>query len=340
MSAEAPVPMIAVGYTASPGFVDALVAARSCLLITTYQANQIVCVSATSAGVELSCLFVDRAMGIAVKDGVIAVGGRSHIWTLVNDPEMAGQLDPPGKYDACFQLQRSLFTGDFRCHEMAWVDNQLTVINTLFSCLCSLGPDERFIPFWRPPFLSATTGEDRCHLNGMAVEAGRVAYVTTLGETDTSQGWRPGKTTGGCVIDTASNAIIARGFCMPHSPRVSDGRLWLLNSGYGTLGILDRATGQFQPVARVPGYARGLAISGNVAFVGLSKIRASSTADGVPIVEQRDILRCGVAAIDLTTGKLLGKFEFTLGVDQIFDVTILPGFRRVALRKSATIEAR
>ena len=327
-----------VGYTASEGFIESLVELRASLLVSTYQANQLVCVSAGSGKLELSCLFFDRAMGIAVKEGVIVVGSRNHISTLRENPDSARRLDPQGVYDACFQITDSVFTGDVRSHEIGWGTEQLAVINTWFSCLCSLGPEQRLIPRWKPPFVSELAAEDRCHLNGLAMEAGRPAYVTALGETDTSQGWRPGKTSGGCLIATPSGEIVARGFCMPHSPRVSDGRVWMLNSGLGSLIVLDRAMGRFETVARVPGYTRGLALHGGVAFVGLSKIRTSSTFDGVPIAEQREILKCGVAAIDLGTGKLRGKLEFTQGVEQIFDVAILPGARRATLRKSSVAE--
>ena len=98
-------------------------------------------------------------------------------------------------------------------------------------------------------------------------------YVTVLGETDTRQGWRPGKATGGCVLDAANGAVVARGFAMPHSPRVHAGRLWLLDSGAGRLVTVDVGTGKAEPVAPLPGYGRGLAFLGSYAFVGLSRAR-------------------------------------------------------------------
>ncbi|HET8592329.1 MAG TPA: DUF4915 domain-containing protein [Solirubrobacterales bacterium] len=48
----------------------------------------------------------------------------------------------------------------------------------------------RSIPRWKPPFVSALTNEDRCHLNGCCVIDGEPAYVTALGETDAPGGWR------------------------------------------------------------------------------------------------------------------------------------------------------
>jgi hypothetical protein len=49
--------------------------------------------------------------------------------------------------------------------------------------------------------------------------------------------------------------------------------------------------------------------------------------DGVPIAERRDELKCGVVAVDLRSGRLLGMLEFQTAVEEIFDVQILPGTR-------------
>jgi uncharacterized protein (TIGR03032 family) len=114
---------------------------------------------------------------------------------------------------------------------------------------------------------------------------------------------------------------------MPHSPRWHDGRLWLLESGTGQLLLLDLATGQRQTVAALPGFARGLALAGPYAFIGLSKIRKTSAMNGVPLAERRDELKCGVAVVDLRSGQVVGLLEFQTAVEEIFDVQLLPGLR-------------
>jgi uncharacterized protein (TIGR03032 family) len=183
------------------------------------------------------------------------------------------------------------------------------------------------VPHWRPPFISALAAEDRCHLNGLALVEGQPKYVTALGETDTRDGWRPGKSHGGCVIDVESNEVIVRGLSMPHSPRWHDGRLWLLESGTGRLVLADPAAGRRQAVAELPGFTRGLALWGPYAFVGLSKIRTTSAMDGVPLAQRRDTLKCGVGAVELRTGRVVALLEFQTAVEEIFDVQLLPGLR-------------
>ena len=257
---------------------------------------------------------------------------RTQIWLLKSCADIARQLQPAGSVDACYLTRRSQVTGEIQCHEMAFGGDDLWIVNTLFSCLCTLKSDYSFVPRWQPPFISTLAAEDRCHLNGLAMADGQPKFVTALAETDTAGGWRANKVQTGCLIDVAGKQTVSHGFAMPHSPRIHGSKVWLLDSGRGQLVQVDPAKGQWERVADVPGYARGLAINGNLAFVGLSKIRETSTFGGVPIAEQRESLRCGVGVIELLTGRTVATFEFTSGVDEIFDVSILPGIRRVEVR--------
>jgi hypothetical protein len=169
--------------------------------------------------------------------------------------------------------------------------------------------------------------EDRCHLNGLALVDGQPKYVTALGESDTANGWRANKPRGGCLMEVSSGEVISRGLSMPHSPRWHDGRLWVLESGTGQLVRVEPTTGRPQGVAELPGFARGLALSGAYAFVGLSKIRKTSAMDGVPLAERREQLTCGVAVVDLRSGQVVGLLEFQTAVEEIFDVQLLGGMR-------------
>ena len=227
-------------------------------------------------------------------------------------------------HDACYLPRQEIFTGPIDAHEIAWCRHELWIVNTLFSCLCTLNGMHNFVPRWKPRFVSALAAEDRCHINGLAVLEGRPAYVTALGETDTLEGWRPGKAAGGCVVDVTTGTALVRGLSMPHSPRIRDRELWLLESGQGRLVRAVRATGAIATVADMPGYARGLAFAGRHAFVGLSSFRPSSaprkTFDSLPISERTTGRTCGVSVVDLDTGREAGRLEFHSGIDEIFDV--------------------
>ena len=300
---------------------------RLSVLISTYQTGHLVVVSARQNRLKLTFHQFERAMGIAVKQGTIAVCTRKEVWFLREARDIAAKLQPAGQHDAAFLARTSHFTDDIHAHEAAWVagaeGGEFWIVNTRFSCLSALHPHYSFAPRWRPPFISALRPEDRCHLNGLAVANGQPRYVTALAETDTPSGWRALKHNAGCIIEVPSGRLLTRGLSLPHSPRVQGNKIFFLHSGQGELAAADPQTGQVTPVAPVPGVSRGLAIHGGYAFIGLSKARP--TLEGVPIVAERDKLRCGLWVVDLRTGAIAAHLEFSAGVEEIFDVQVLPG---------------
>lgn len=341
VEAETPQALREVRYENTNSFPKLLAHLNASLLVSTYQAGKLVTVGARDGTLMLGFANFERPMGIAIGAGELAIATKNQIWLLKIAPDVARQLDPPGTYDACYVARMSHFTGEIHAHEAAWVEGELCVVNTLFSCLCTLHANYSFVPKWRPPFITELAAEDRCHLNGLAVDGGRAKYVTALGETNSREGWREGKAKGGCLIDVASGNIVARGLSMPHSPRVHGGQVWLLDSGTGRLVMIDSRNGSVHAAAQLPGYVRGLSLLDRYAFVGLSKIRETSTFGGVPIAEQRDSLKCGVAAVDVSSGEIVGMLEFQTGVEEIFDVSLVPGTRSPTVRgpHSATDQA-
>src|SRR5262245_37258797 len=314
-------------YTQTDGFVAVLAQIGASLVITTYQANKLLVARVAGAGLSMLVRTFDKPMGLAVDGPRLALGTLKEVWFLRDAPDIAPRVEPAGRHDACFVPRLSHVTGDIAVHELAWAEEELWVVNTRFSCLCTLHPDYSFVPRWRPPFVADFTADDRCHLNGLAIVEGRPKYATALGETDKANGWRANKPRGGCLVEVASGEVISRGLSMPHSPRWHDGRLWLLESGTGQLVLVDPATGSRQRIAELPGFARGLALVGPYAFVGLSRIRGGSAMDGVPLAERRERLKCGVAVVDLRSGLVVALLEFQTAVEEIFDVQLLPGLR-------------
>jgi uncharacterized protein (TIGR03032 family) len=324
---EAPPAPVEFRYVQSEGFVALLHQLGAALLVSTYQANKLLAVRAAGNGLSTLVRTFDRPMGLAVDGPRVALGTRDQVWFFRNAPDIAPRVEPAGQHDACYLPRSCHVTGDIGVHELAWAGDELWVVNTRFSCLCTLDADYSFVPRWRPPFISALAAEDRCHLNGLAFVDGRPKYVTALGETDTAGGWRQHKPHGGCLIDVPGNAVLVRGLSVPHSPRWHDGRLWLLESGTGRLVLADPASGRWQAVAELPGFARGLAFAGPYAFVGLSKIRTTSAMEGGPLAARRNELKCGVAVVDLRTGRAIALLEFQTAVEEIFDVQLLAGLR-------------
>ena len=269
----------------TPGFADLLETLGITLLVTTYQAGKLMAVRAHEGRISTLLRSFDRPMGLAVRSPwELALGTRNQIWFFRNAPDIAPQLEPRGKHDACFLPRVSFVTGDIRCHEMAWVGEELWIVNTFFSCLCTADAKYSFVPRWQPPFLPNPAPGDHCHLNGLAVSGGKACYVTALGESVTPEGWRPMKADGGILIDVARGEIISRGLSMPHSPRLHNGQLWLLESGSGQLQTVDMDTGKRTVVVELPGFARGLSFfRPDMHLSACSKIRESNTFGNLPV---------------------------------------------------------
>jgi uncharacterized protein (TIGR03032 family) len=312
----------------TPNFPALLRQLGASLLVTTYQAGKLVMVRDEGDHLNTHFRAFESPMGMALAGDRLAIGTKVQVWEFVDVPAVAGKLDPPGWHDACFLPRSSHVTGNIQIHEMAWgARDELWAVNTRFSCLCTLDRSASFTPRWRPPFVSELEPSDRCHLNGLAMVDGRPRYVTALGETDEPMGWRADKARGGIVMDVDSGQVIARGLSMPHSPRWHAGRLWVCESGAGTLGFIDLPTGKYEPIAEVPGFTRGLDFAGPFAFVGLSQVRESAIFSGIPITERlaEDERTCGVCAIDLRSGQPIALLRFETGVQEVFAVTVLPG---------------
>ncbi|MFH0352033.1 MAG: TIGR03032 family protein, partial [Chromatiales bacterium] len=298
------------------------------LVISTYQAGKIIVVRRDGEVLNTHFCTFDKPMGIAADRARLTIGGTNTVWYYRNVPAVAPKLEPLGKHDACYLPRRIHVTGDVDIHEMAYDGGgDLWIVNTRFGCLCTLDAEHSFYPRWRPPFLSALAPEDRCHLNGLAMVDGKPKYLTALGETDTPGGWRANKASGGVLMDLARNEICLRGLSMPHSPRWHQGRLWLLESGQGSLAEVNPETASMRTVAQLPGFTRGIDFVGPLAFIGLSQVRESAVFSGIPLVKRLQERRCGVWVVHIESGETLGFLRFEAGVQEIFAVQVLPGMR-------------
>jgi uncharacterized protein (TIGR03032 family) len=298
------------------------------LAVSTYQAGKVIVIRADGDKLNTHFRGFSKPMGIAADRTRLTMGGVNTVWFYRNLPELAPKLEPKGKHDACYVPRRIHVTGDIDIHEMAYgANDELWIVNTRFCCLCTLDAAHSFYPRWRPSFVSALAPEDRCHLNGLAMMNGRPKYVTTLGETDTAGGWRANKANGGLLIDVETNEVLLRGLSMPHSPRVYQDKLWLLESGHGSLALVDLRARTWKTVAETPGFTRGIDFYGPLAFIGLSQVRESAVFSGIPLVKRLKERTCGVWIVHIESGNTIGFLRFESGVQEIFAVQVLEGAR-------------
>ncbi len=313
----------------------------SSLAFTTYQSNKVFFLGVRPDG-QLSVFerTFGRCMGLWSDGQTLWMSSQFQLWHFENVLQPGDSHDG---YDRLYVPRIGYTTGDLDIHDLA-IDSQgqPVFVNTLFGCLATVSPRFNFQSLWKPPFLSKLAAEDRCHLNGLAMEPstgdsesvkqqGRARYVTACSQSDAGDGWRDQRRDGGCVIDVTTNEVVATGFCMPHSPRLFRDRLWLLDSGNGYFGYVDLKSGKFERVAFCPGYARGLTLVGRYAVVGLSRPR-EQTFRGLPLddqlAERKASARCGLQVIDLESGDVVHWLRIEGKVEELYDVVVLPGVVR------------
>ncbi|MDP6368379.1 MAG: TIGR03032 family protein, partial [Planctomycetota bacterium] len=212
------------------------------LAITTYQAGKVIFVSSDGDGLQHLPRTFDTPMGMAVKDNQMALALKDRIVLLANEPRLAASYpNKPNYYDALWVPRMVSYCGELNAHDMAWGEDGLVGVNTLFSCLFRLDEQHSFVPIWQPPFINTLVSEDRCHLNGLALapgEKGR-AVVSALGATNEREGWRDNKMEGGVLMSVPEGEEVLTGLPMPHSPRWIGDELYLLLSARGELAVVD-----------------------------------------------------------------------------------------------------
>jgi uncharacterized protein (TIGR03032 family) len=234
------------------------------LLVSTYQRGTVVGVSSDGVGLRTEHWPFTRPMGMARQGPLLAIATRNEVELLREQPSLSSN-----DVDARFAPLHTFRTGSILAHDLVFAGEEPWVVNTFFSCLATVSDEFSFVPRWRPRCVTALRPDDRCHLNGVAVIDDAPRFVTALGATDEPEGWRAAQAHGGVLFDVASGEIAIAGLCMPHSPRWHEGRLWLLESGVGGLGVVDFVSGRVTEVTRLPGFTRGLGFAGPYAFVGL-----------------------------------------------------------------------
>ncbi|MBU8540645.1 TIGR03032 family protein [Falsiroseomonas tokyonensis] len=336
MSAPTAAPLGPLMLT-SQGFAGWLAEAGLSLALTTYQAGRLIFLGLKPDGsLRAHERLIEQCQGLWTDGDTLWVSGKAMLWRFANDL-------PPGMgtaqgADRRFVPREARVTGRIDMHDigMGTMADMAApgpiFVNTLYSCLAAVSETASFRPLWRPPFISALVPEDRCHLNGLAMDGDRPAFVTAISRSDVADSWRERRTDGGVVLDVASGEVVASGLSMPHSPRLRDGRLWMLNSGRGELGVVSPADGRFTPVCFCPGYARGLAFIGRWAVVGLSRPRGNQTFEGLPLgrllAEKDAAPRCGLLVVDTQTGQIAQWMRFEHTIDELYDVAVLPRVRQ------------
>lgn len=309
-------------YECSPRFIELLRSVRSSLLISLKQARTLMVVGTSDNQLDVSFKEMDEPMGIAASIRGIAISSRRHVHTFVPVPVPEPNAS---RFDVCFVPRISFDTGDLQARDIAWGRDGLWLASTRFSCLSTLHEDYHFVPRWRPPFLSKLSGDYQCGLSGIGMEQGIPRFATCYSSSANPWGWKAEVEKGGRLSDIANSNTLCDALSVPHTPRVHGGRLWVLDSGNGSLGYVDLKRGKFEPITTFPGFPCGLTFAGPLALVGYSTLSPDSDFRETSVARQGKASSTGVAIVQWESGEILATLKLQ-GIDrELFSIDVLEG---------------
>jgi uncharacterized protein (TIGR03032 family) len=234
-------------------------------------------------------------------------------------PEMPGHVLLPFK--------SSYYPGCLYLHDLALIEGRLYANAVGQNAIVQLADDGRYPIEWFPKciVLNNTPVFSQNHIQLNSIAAGPTIEDSFFSASaDEITELRPGHTDypvdkRGVIFDGRTREPLVRGLTRPHSARLHEQQIWVDNSGYGELGRV--SGGQYEVAARLPGWTRGLTFVDQVAFVGTSRVipRFRQYAPGLDV----ETSQCGVHAVDVTTGRVLGGITWEQG-NQIFALETIP----------------
>jgi uncharacterized protein (TIGR03032 family) len=319
------------------GFWEALDRLGVCLLVSREYEHLLVGLAVDGGRPRLSYLPLPHPSGIAADR---AAGSERVFVASTRNPNQIVELRPaagalerrdapagPAPGRPLVPVGSTFHPGALYVHDLALVGGRLHANAVGENAVVRLDRGGGHERVWWPRCVETADGPDfglnRIQLNSIA--AGRtLAGSFFSASADELTARRPGQRSypvdrRGVVFSGRTREAVVRGLTRPHSARLDGGRLWVANSGYGELGVGDG--GAFVPVARLPGWTRGLALVGGVAFVGTSRVipRFRGYAPGLDV----EASTCAVHAVDAATGAVLGSATWPAG-NQVFGIDWLP----------------
>ncbi len=161
-----------VEYSVSPGLANRLAGSNISIAFTSYQSGLLYFIGLNQkGGINIHQAAMPKPMGLCMDtNGVLTMTGGFEIMRFENVLEKDQQINHV--FDACYVPRIVHVTGNLDAHDVGIdSDGQPVFVNTRFNCLATVSSRHSFKPVWRPPFVSGLVDEDRCHLNGRAMES-------------------------------------------------------------------------------------------------------------------------------------------------------------------------
>jgi uncharacterized protein (TIGR03032 family) len=325
-----------LSYKARGAWWEVLAESGATLLVTREYEHLVIAMCVADGGTSTTYMRMPHPSGLAVDEarGIVYIASTRNpnlVYDLMPVTDTLNRADVqigPPKDRPLVPVRTRFLPGSLYLHDLAVIGGALYANAVGQNAVVRLDDDGRYERVWWPRCIETSAGpvfgQNHIQLNSIAAGQDlRRSYFSA--STDRISARRPGHKNfpvdkRGVIFSGATRDVIARGLTRPHSARFYKGRLWVNNSGYGEVGVIER--GGFIPVASLPGWTRGLCFRGAVAFVGTSRVlpRFHQYAPGL----NASASVCGVHAIEVRTGRILGSLIWPRG-NQIFGVECVPG---------------
>jgi uncharacterized protein (TIGR03032 family) len=157
------------------------------LALTTYQAGRLFFIGRKPDGsIRAHERLIEQCQGLWTDGQTLWASGLYMLWRFENALR-PGEFTATGA-DRKFVPREGRVTGGIDIHDITMADidgaRRPLFVNTLYGCLATISDTASFRPLWQPKFLTALAPEDRCHLNGLAMDGSRPAFVTAVSRSD------------------------------------------------------------------------------------------------------------------------------------------------------------
>ncbi len=320
-------------HRASPGWWELIDRLGITLLVTREYEHLALALSGRG---QVSYLRVPHPSGIVVdrRAGAVYIAA-------TRNPNQLMALAPAEPGGRLMPARAVFYPGSLYLHDLAIIDGKLYGNAVGQNAVVEFQPGGGYRRVWWPASLDRL-GKAKFDLNHLQVNS--IAATARIGSSFMSASAatpgrrRPGHLDfpvdrRGVIFSAATREPVATGLTRPHSARMFRGRVWVDDSGYGRVGFIE--DGEFQAVAQLPGWTRGLCFVKDIAFVGTSRVipKYARYAPGVRSAT------CGIHALDTRSGKVLASLVWPEG-NQVFGIDWCP--RRITSgfpflrRRSAT----
>lgn len=330
-------------------FWQTLAAAKITVLLTREYEHLVLALSAPQGKPRVSYLGLPHPSGLAVdlkrqRVHVAATRNPNMVFDLAPLAGLQKRGDSPGPLGLgarpLWPVRARYYPGSCYFHDLALIGGQLHANAVGQNAVLRLPEAGGYQRAWWPKSIEGPSGPrfGRNELQLNSIAAGKdlaSSYFTASVAAPVRV--RPGQLgfkvdRQGVVFSGRTRRPVAGGLTRPHSLRLHRQRLWVANSGYGELGLVQDDA--FVPVFKLPGWTRGLALHQDLALAGTSRVipRFKAYAPGLDVGASR----CGLHLLDTRTGRSMGSLTWPWG-NQIFAIEAVPaaftlGFAQVAGR--------